>query len=93
MKELFWLAPFAFLGLIALAPLRLAPTFPASAQNRVMIDAEGVKVAIPLPFRAVLGSGPSDFLEISHAPEVILEAGRSGTRRSFASGLMSRIYR
>ena len=62
-KEFLWLAPFTFLGLVALAPMRSPPDFPPPPQTRVVTDAEGVKVTIPIPFRAVVRYGGTSFLE------------------------------
>jgi ABC-type Fe3+-hydroxamate transport system substrate-binding protein len=90
-RGFFWLAPFLFLGLVALAPSR-APPVPAPARSHFVTDAEGVEVAVPLPFRAVAGYGGSDFLETTRAPETLLKAGGPRDRARFASGLMSRIY-
>jgi ABC-type Fe3+-hydroxamate transport system substrate-binding protein len=93
LKELLWLAPFTLLGLVALAPLRSPPVFPTPPQGRVVTDAEGVQVTIPIPFRAVVRYGGASFLETTHAPETLVKAGGNARDRDrFASGLMSRIY-
>jgi hypothetical protein len=92
-KELFWLVPFVSIALIAGGTLRRPPVFPVPAESRMIVDAEGVNVAVPTPFRAIVGYGGSDFLETSHAPEILLKAGNFHDRDFwFASGLMSRIY-
>ena len=92
-KEFLWLAPFTFLGLVALAPMRSPPDFPPPPQTRVVTDAEGVKVTIPIPFRAVVRYGGTSFLETTHAPETIIKAGGNARDRDkFASGIIARIY-
>ncbi len=90
-RELSWLAPFLCLGLIALALLRPWPVFPAPAHSRIVTDADGVKVAIPVPLRGVV-AWASDFLQKTHAPEILLEGGGTRERAWFASTLVSRLY-
>ena len=93
MRELSWLAPFVGLALISVAPWRPAPVFPAPAQSRVVTDARGVKVVVPLPFRAVIGYGGAGFLETTHAPETLVRAGGNARdRERFGSGIINRIY-
>ncbi|WP_020176358.1 ABC transporter substrate-binding protein [Methyloferula stellata] len=92
-KELTWLAPFVCVGLITLAPLRPPPVLPPFAQSRIVTDAEGVNVAVPTPFRAIADHGGSNFLETTHAPEMLFKGGGAWDRDFwFASGLMARIY-
>jgi hypothetical protein len=71
-KSLIRVAPFAYLGLVALALLRPPPVFPPPAQSRV--DGGGKKVVIPLPFRASVIFGGSEYLETTHAPETLYKA-------------------
>jgi len=85
----FWLISFAGLFLIALVLLRPDPVFPVPEHSHRVADAEGVMVDVPLPFRTV---GSSDFLETTHAPEVLVKAGGTRDRERFATGLMSHIY-
>jgi ABC-type Fe3+-hydroxamate transport system substrate-binding protein len=93
LKELFWLIPFISVAFVAAATLRTPPVFPAPAQSHMVVDAEGVNVAVPFPFRAIVGYGGSDFLETTRAPETLLKAGSFHDRDFwFASGIMSRIY-
>ena len=69
------------------------PVFPPPPQSRVVTDAEGVKVTIPIPFRAVVRYGGTSFLETTHAPETLVKAGGNARDRDrFASGLIARIY-
>ncbi len=89
LKELIWLAPLTFLGLISLALMRSWPMFPAPAQSRMITDAQGEKVAVPLPFRTISGN---DFLEVTHAPETLFKFGNSRDRIKFATMMMSRFY-
>jgi ABC-type Fe3+-hydroxamate transport system substrate-binding protein len=80
-------------GLIVLALARPAPVLPPFAQSRIVTDSEGIKVAVPQPLRALMTFGSSDFLETTHAPEMLLKAGSSHDRNFwFGSGLMARIY-
>ena len=60
-KELFWLAPFACLALVAAAAWRPPPVFPTPARTRLITDAKGVKVNVPLPFRTVIRYGGRAF--------------------------------
>jgi ABC-type Fe3+-hydroxamate transport system substrate-binding protein len=89
LKELTWLAPFALIGVVALMPLRPPSELPRAAQSRIVSDADGTKVAVPLPFGTVRGS---DFLEVTHAPDVIFKIGSPRDRVGFAHTLMSRFY-
>jgi hypothetical protein len=91
-EEFFWFAPFACLGLMAFGCLRPPPGYPAPLQSRVVTDARGTDVAVPLPFAALVRYGGSDYLELTHAPDALRQAGEPKDRDRFASGLMSRIY-
>jgi len=85
----FWFTPFAGLWLITLVLLRAEPVFSVPEHSHRVMDAEGVMVDVPLPFRTV---GSSDFLETTHAPEVLVTAGDARDRTRFATGLMAQIY-
>ena len=92
-KELFWLAPFACLALVAAAAWRPPPVFPTPARTRLITDAKGVKVNVPLPFRTVIRYGGSGFLETTHAPEAVAKAGGNARdRERFGSGIINRFY-
>jgi iron complex transport system substrate-binding protein len=92
-KERFWLAPFVGLALIVGAAWRPPPAFPKPAHYRVITDARGDEVVVPLPFRAVIGYAGAGFLETTHAPETLDRAGGNARDRArFSSGIMARIY-
>lgn len=58
-----------------------------------MVDADGRKVAIPLPFRGVVPhDAVIDFLAVTHAPESLAKLGGPKDRQGFADTLMGRIY-
>ncbi len=89
-QQLFWLLPFLCIGLIALVPARPAPVFPPPETSRIVVDARGTAVAVPVPLRGVVRG--SDFLEMTHAPEMVAKVGRFGSRVGFAGSLLGRIY-
>ena len=88
-RELTWLTSFVFLGLITLTPLRSPPVLPLPAHSRIVTDAEGVKVAVPLPFRTIAGS---NYLQVTHAPEALFKSGGPRDRIQFAAMMMGRFY-
>ncbi len=77
-SQLVWLAPFAGLGLMALALARPWPVFPIPTHRNLITDADGVEVAVPLPARVIVTTGGGDFLEITHAPEALYKAANGG---------------
>ncbi len=91
LRELFWLGPFVLLGCVSLVLTRPAPVFPPPAHSRLVSDANGAEVAIPLPFGGVVGL-VSDWLQKTHAPEAVLEAGRPRDRAGFADSTLGRIF-
>ena len=91
-SDLIWFVPLACLGLLSLAPLRPSPSFPPPANARLVTDAAGTKVAVPPEARAALKYGPTDFLEVTHAPALVARAGATMFRERFATGIVSKIY-
>ncbi len=94
LKELSWLAPCLVLGLIALVMERPWPKFPPPAHYRVVIDAKGMQVKVPVPLKGVLSYPPLNdlFLMYSHAPEALYKAGGPKDRKGYGEGLYGRIY-
>ncbi len=94
--ELLWIAPFLCLGLLVLGLLRPLPQFTAPAHSRAVIGGDGVKIAIEKPFRGVVftwcGCGAVGYLEDTHSPETIMNAGGPEDRIQFGRRLMSKVY-
>lgn len=75
-REAFWLLPFVFLTLCALALARPWRTIPPVSEGRAILDGQGRTVIIPEPLPGVVTSTYlSDFLIMTHSPETILKAG------------------
>lgn len=95
-REYLWLAPFVCVAVIVLGLLCPPPHLPDQnpAHSRTMVDAEGRRIQIALPFRgtARLALTPADYLEDTHAPETIVYAGGSQERSTFARDVASWVY-
>ncbi|MGB6942101.1 MAG: ABC transporter substrate-binding protein [Bryobacteraceae bacterium] len=94
--EMIWFVPFVCIGLMALSLVRPRPEFPAPARSRIVIDAQGTKVPVALPFRgsvlAWCGFGAEGYLEKTQAPQTLLDYGGARDRADFARGLMGLVY-
>ena len=90
-----WLAPFIFVGLVALAPMRSPPVFPPPPQNASSRTRKGWSLIHPdpVPRRGEIVGGTS-FLETTHAPETLVKAGgeRQGSRQIRLRNFIARIY-
>ncbi len=87
-----WAVAFIGLGLIALSMSRPWPIFPRPAHFELVKGADGTEVAVPLPLRGVVGSS-ADFLQKTHALELLHKGGGKRDRALFAQSIMSIIYR
>jgi hypothetical protein len=87
-KESAWLGPFAALTLIVLALLRPPPRSSAPAESRIVSDAAGIKVPVAVPFRGSVltwcAFGAGSYLETTHSPETLFDAGSPVDRERFA---------
>jgi len=92
LRQGLWLVPFLALALFTLALSRPSPHFPRPAAYRLVTDADGIKVPVPLPARVIRCNGGGDFLETTHAPEALFRAGNAEQARRFATSLLGRIY-
>ncbi len=95
-EHLTWLVPFACIGLITAALSRPTPQFPAQPKDHIVIDAEGAKVPIAIPFRGIMLTwgawSVGGYLENTRAPESVFNAGDSASRESFSREVMNWIY-
>ncbi len=76
--------------------MRPEPVFLSSTESRTVTDAQGVKVSVGLPFHGIVltwGAWTADsYLENTHAPGTILDAGSGADRQRFSKSIMYWVY-
>jgi hypothetical protein len=95
-NELYWLAPFICIGLLALNLIRPEPIFPLPpAGSRVFKGGDGLSASIPDNNNDIVmlfgGGGPNSWLELTNAPEYLHKLG-GPKDRNYDGNTLSRIY-
>lgn len=84
-KELYWILPFICVGLMLMSLSRPLPVFLPPAGGRIVVDAKGQQVVIPPNFKGVVPlAWMADFLQKTHAPEMLVNAGSPEGQNVFA---------
>jgi hypothetical protein len=91
--EAVWALPFVLLALASFALLRPWPAIPPTAGGgRVIVDGNGRKVEVPAVPKIVSGWHTGDFLQKTHAIDVLVNAGEPRARPRPRESLLTRIY-
>jgi hypothetical protein len=92
-SEAFWLLPFLFLAAATLSLLRPWPAIPPTAGGgRVIMDGNLREVEVPVAPKIVSNQWTNDFLQKTHAIDVLINAGEPRERPQPGESLLTRIY-
>jgi ABC-type Fe3+-hydroxamate transport system substrate-binding protein len=92
-SEIFWLLPFLFLAAATLSLLRPWPVIPPTAGGgRVIVDGNLREVEVPTAPKIVSGWWTSDFLQKTHAIDVLINADEPRKRPQPGESLLVRLY-
>ena len=101
-REFFWLAPFLFLVLCALALTRPWVVIPVAFEGDAVTitnelgdpyrNRQGNTIQVPASPRRVAPPYLRDYLPKTHAPELLAVIDRRSGRKDFAAHLLSSIY-
>ncbi|MDR1084315.1 MAG: hypothetical protein LBP22_05500 [Deltaproteobacteria bacterium] len=84
--EFFWLLPFTAMVFLSMVLLRSAPEFPQPdpRQIRIILDVEENETPVPEPFLGVVGG--LDFLQKTHASDMLAKIGGPKNRPRYGDG-------